>query len=169
VTEFEQIYRAYFNDVYLYLKRLTKNESIAEEITSETFFKAMQSLDGFRGDCEMRVWLCQIAKNCYLSYCKKKQRLVTLEETDTIPDPATPEDMDTWLAKKNDAMRIHFLLHTMPEPYKEVFMLRVFGELSFKQIGELFQKTENWACVTYHRAKRKITEKMEETHDGEEL
>ena len=65
VTEFEKIYRTYFNDVFLYIRRLSNNEQIAEEITSETFYKAMRSIDSFRGDCDIRVWLCQIAKNSY--------------------------------------------------------------------------------------------------------
>lgn len=162
MIEFEQIYRIYFKDVFLYIRRLTKNENIAEEITSEAFFKAMQHLSSFRGDCDIRVWLCQIAKNCYLSYLKKQQHLVDLEETDTSTEPAAPDDVEAEIINQNDAMRIHRFLHELPEPYKEVFMLRVLGELSFKQIGAIFQKTENWACVTYHRAKAKITEKMED-------
>ena len=74
MTDFEQIYNTYFNDVYLYILRLSGNEYIAEEITSDTFFKAMRSIDSFRGDCDVRVWLCQIAKNCYYSYIKNRAR-----------------------------------------------------------------------------------------------
>lgn len=157
MKEFEQIYRACFKDVFLYLRRLSKNEDIAGEITSETFFKAMQSLNTFRGDCDVRVWLCQIAKNCYFSYLKKQQRLTGMEDIDI----AAPDDIEDRLVKQSDAMQIHLLLHKLPEPYKEVFMLRVFGELSFKQIAGIFQKTENWACVTYHRARKKILGQME--------
>ena len=76
MAEFEQIYKAYFNDVVLYIKSLSQNESVAEEITSETFFKAMRSVDDFRGDCDIRVWLCQIAKNCFYSYLKKNTLLL---------------------------------------------------------------------------------------------
>lgn len=157
MKEFEQIYRACFKDVFLYLRRLSKNEDIAGEITSETFFKAMQSLNTFRGDCDVRVWLCQIAKNCYFSYLKKQQRLTGMEDIDI----AAPDDIEDRLVKQSDAMQIHLLLHKLPEPYKEVFMLRVFGELSFKQIAGIFPKTENWACVTYHRARKKILGQME--------
>lgn len=162
MIEFEQIYRTYFKDVFLYIRRLAKDESIAEEITSEAFFKAMHSLHSFRGDCEIRVWLCQIAKNCYLSYRKKQQHFIDLDESDTSPDIAAPDDVEAEIIKQNDTMQIHRFLHELPEPYKEVFMLRVLGELSFKQIGAIFHKTENWACVTYHRAKTKIAEKMED-------
>lgn len=166
MAEFERIYRACFQDVNLYLRRLTGDASLAEELTSETFFKAMQALDGFRGDCDVRVWLCQIAKNCYFSYQKKQRHSVPLPETDV---PAPTEGLETALLRQDEAMRIHVLLHDLAEPYKEVFMLRVFGELGFQQIGTLFGKTANWACVTYHRAKAKIAEKMEETSDGKKL
>ncbi|WP_276950150.1 RNA polymerase sigma factor [Acetatifactor muris] len=165
MTEFEQIYQTYFKDVYLYLRRLSNNENLAEEITSETFFKAMQSLSSFRGECDIRVWLCQIAKNCYFSYMKKQQRYTEMEDMDTVLEMASSEDIEAWFEKESDAMQIHSLLHKLPEPYKEVFMLRIFGELSFKQIAGIFQKTENWACVTFHRAKQKILEKMEENYE----
>ena len=159
LEEFEKIYRRYFNDVFLFLKKLSKDESIAEEITSETFFKAMRSINHFRGETDVRVWLCQIAKNAYFSYLKKQQRIETIEDND-FPD--NQETIEEQISKQYDAMQIHLLLHKLAEPYKEVFMLRVFGELSFKQIADIFQKTENWACVTYHRAKKKIVMQMED-------
>ena len=156
--EFEKIYMRYFNDVFLFLKKLSKDESIAEEITSETFFKAMRSIDTFRGDTDIRVWLCQIAKNCYFSYLKRQQRFVDITDIEFADSIGTIEEQ---ILNRSDVMQIHLLLHNLDEPYKEVFMLRVFGELSFKQIAKIFQKTDNWACVTYHRAKNKILEQME--------
>lgn len=156
--EFEKIYVRYFNDVFLFLKKLSKDESIAEEITSETFFKAMRSVDTFRGETDIRVWLCQIAKNCYFSYLKKQQKIIDIDEVECTDSKSTIEEQ---ILNQSDAMRIHHLLHDLAEPYKEVFMLRVFGELSFKQIADIFQKTDNWACVTYHRARNKILSQME--------
>ncbi len=156
--EFEKIYRMYFNDVFLFLKKLSKDESIAEEITSETFFKAMRSIDNFHGKTEVRVWLCQIAKNCYFSYLKKQQRIENIDDMDLLD---TQDPIEERMSKQYDAKQIHLLLHNLAEPYKEVFMLRVFGELSFKQIADIFQKTDNWACVTYHRARNKILTQME--------
>lgn len=156
--EFEKIYIRYFNDVFLFLKKLSKDESIAEEITSETFFKAMRSIDTFRGETDIRVWLCQIAKNCYFSHIKKQQRIVDI---DTVELSDNKNAIEEQILNRSDAMRIHRLLHDLAEPYKEVFMLRVFGELSFKQIADIFQKTDNWACVTYHRARNKILSQME--------
>lgn len=156
--EFEKIYIRYFNDVFLFLKKLSKDESIAEEITSETFFKAMRSIDTFRGETDIRVWLCQIAKNCYFSHLKKQQKIIDIDEVEFTDNKSTIEEQ---ILNQSDAMQIHRLLHDLAEPYKEVFMLRVFGELSFKQIADIFQKTDNWACVTYHRARNKILSQME--------
>lgn len=165
MTRFERIYETYFNDVFHYIRRLSKNESIAEEITSETFFKAMKSLDSFRGDCDIFVWLCQIAKNTYYSYLKKNRNLVELEALETAELADGAEAIEDTLSRKSDAREIYTLLHELPEPYKEVFMLRVMGELSFREIGAVFGKTDNWACVTYHRAKRKITQRLEGEKD----
>lgn len=160
--EFGKIYIRYFQDVFLFLKKLSKNESVAEEITSETFFKAMRSINQFRGETDVRVWLCQIAKNCYFSYLKKQRRIAHLENIDDVDFPDSQDAMEEQILKQHDAMQIHRLLHHLAEPYKEVFMLRVFGELSFGQIADIFQKTDNWACVTYHRARNKIWMQMED-------
>ena len=167
MTDFERIYHTYFKDVYLYILRLSGNEHIAEEITSDTFFKAMRSVGSFRGDCDVRVWLCQIAKNCYYSYEKKSRKAERVDEDAIrdVPDPApsVAEEM----AKRDEIERIERVLHGIREPYKEVFMWRVYAELSFKQIAEMFGKTENWACVTYHRARKMIKEGLEgEDHEN---
>lgn len=154
MKRFEEIYEAYFSDVYKYLRGLTANEHLAEELTSDTFFKAMKSIDSFRGDCDVRVWLCQIAKNTYFSYFKKQKNVEALEDNESIA--IQQDDIENMLVDKQLAFKIHQKLHEMKDPYKEVFSLRVFGELSFKQIAELFGKSEHWACVTFHRAKEMI-------------
>ena len=156
--EFEQIYTTYFRDVYLYICKLSNNEHIAEEITSETFFKAMKSIDNFRGDCDIRVWLCQIAKNCYYSYIKKANRTECIDNVEIAEQGVSFEEQ---LFRHDTAMQIQKILHDVPEPYKEVFMWRVYAELSFKQIGQIFGKSENWACVTYHRTRNMLKEKLE--------
>lgn len=162
MTEFETIYRTYFDDVYRYIRRLSGDESIAEEITAETFFKAMRSVGGFRGGCDIRVWLCQIAKNCYFSYCKKRARTEQWDEAALLELPSEAATAEELCIGRDEAARIRAVLHTLPEPYKEVFLWRVFAELSFAQIGQLFGKTDNWACVTYHRAKGMIQKRLEE-------
>ena len=161
MTEFEEIYRTYFNDVYLYIRRLSGDEVLSEEITSEAFFKAMRSIGSFRGDCDTRVWLCQIAKNCYFTYLKKgrAESIDNVELPELLSEESTIEEQ---CIKHEEAARIRAVLHNMSEPYKEVFMWRVFAELSFKQIGQIFGKSENWACVTYHRAKTMIKSRLED-------
>lgn len=161
VTEFEKVYRTYFNDVFLYIRNLSHDEYIAEEITSDTFFKAMNSINSFRSDCDIRVWLCQIAKNCYFSYLKKAGRVDSIEDIDILNIPAQGKTLEEQFVQQEESAQIQKILHDLPEPYKEVFMWRIFAELSFKQIAQIFGKTENWACVTYHRARKMIKEKAE--------
>lgn len=156
--EFEEIYATYFSDVYMYIRRLSRDEHIAEEITSETFFKAISSIESFRGECDIRVWLCQIAKNCYFTYLKKTQRIDSIEDIEIAEQS---ENFEERFFQKDAAMQIQKVLHDIPDPYKEVFMWRVFAEMSFKQIGQIFHKSENWACVTYHRARKMIKERLE--------
>ena len=156
-TDFEEIYNRYFKDVYRYMLSLSKNESIAEEITQETFYKALNSIDTFNGSCKIYVWLCQIAKNTYLSWIKKEKRF----DPDACPDEKTSGGgFEQRLFDQESLFEIHKCLHALEEPYKEVFSLRMFGELSFAQIASLFGKTESWARVTYHRARLKIKEDL---------
>jgi len=147
--------------VFRYIRRLSGNEHIAEEITVDTFFKAMNSIDSFRGDCDIRVWLCQIAKNSYLSYLKKSGRIDNIEDAELLNIADPNETVEEKFVRYDEAVQVQKALHNIPNPYKEVFMWRVFAELSFKQIGQIFGKSENWACVTYHRARNKIKERLE--------
>ena len=158
----EELYQLYFKDVYLYVLALSKEEVVAEDITQETFFKAMKSIGAFKGECDIRVWLCQIAKNTYYTYCKKQKRFVPAEEVEEEIQER-PVSIERRFEDKEQALNIHKVLHTLEEPYKEVFQLRVFGELSFRDIGEIFGKTESWSRVTFYRAKNKLVKKMEES------
>ena len=160
--EFEQIYRAYFQAVYHYVRQLSGDAHVAEEITSETFFKAMRSIGDFRGECDMRVWLCQIAKNTYYAYVKKNGKTASIDSAELYELADSDASVEEQVGTRDEATRIRVALHALPAPYKEVFMWRVFGELSFKEIGALFGKTDNWACVTYHRARKMIQEGLEE-------
>ncbi len=166
MADFEQIYKDYFRSVFLYVRRLSGgDERLAEDITSEAFFRALRSIDSFRGDCDIRVWLCQIAKNCYYTHLKQSHR--TEPTADMEPLISEAEELpDEILLRSENVRQIKNLLHELPDPYKEVFMWRTLGEMCFKEIGELFHKTENWACVTYHRARKLIQKGMEA--DGNE-
>ena len=169
VMEFEQIYNKYFKSVYHYIRKLSGDEHVAEEITSETFLKAMKSIGDFRGECDMRVWICQIAKNTYYSYLRKSKKIASVDETElqNIVDPNA--FIEERIGIQDETQQIRKILHTIPEPYKEVFMWRVFGELSFKEIGGLYNKTDNWACVTYHRARKMIQSRLEEINNGKRV
>ena len=154
MTDFQEVYDLYFQDVYKYSLSLCRDPALAEEITQETFFKALKSIGSFRGQCRLYVWLCQIAKNTYFTHCRKQSGLAP------EPEWAAGESLEERLLQKEAAFEIHQVLHGLPEPYKEVFSLRVFGQLPFSTIGLLFSKTESWARVTYHRARMKIKEEL---------
>lgn len=160
MTEFETIYRTYFQDVFCYIRRLSGNEHIAEEITEETFYKALRSIDGFRGECDIRVWLCQIAKNCYYTYRKQSGQTAEPEALELLPAP--DESAEERLIRQEEVLQIQRILHTIPDPYREVFLWRVYAQLTYRQIGQIFEKSENWACVTYHRARNRIRERLKE-------
>ena len=161
--EFEELYNTYFMDVYRYVLRLSGDAHVAEEVTSDTFFKAIKAIHRFRGDCEVRVWLCQIAKNCYYSFVKRNGREESIDTTELLhlADSETP--VEERIVQKETAMRLQGLLHLLSEPSKEVFMWRTYADLSFKEIGQMFGKTDNWACVTYHRARTMLKQGLEES------
>ena len=115
-------------------------------------------MDGFKGECKFFVWVCQIAKNTLYTYLKKKKRLADFElETLEIE---SGENIENIVSDKEMALKIHEVLHILEEPYREVFWMRMFGELSFLEIAGIHKKTESWARVTYHRAKIKIKEEL---------
>ena len=158
----EELYRTYFDIVYRYIRSISQDGALAEEVTQETFFKALEKIDQFRGDCDVRVWLCQIAKNTLYDHLKKQKKQLLGDEKLEKAESADGELLEEKLAQRSQAMEIHKVLHRLSEPYKEVFSLRIFGELTFREIGMLFGKSENWARVTYYRARVKIREELEQ-------
>ncbi len=159
--DFDSVYQLYFSDVFYYLRSLSADRNTAEELTQETFFRALRAIDRFDGCKDIRAWLFTIAKHAYIDHCRRERRRAgeVLEETLPEPGPSFTEQ----LTDRDTAYRVHRLLHQMQEPYKEVFSLRVFGELPFDQIANLFGKSPSWARVTYYRAKQKLMEQMEES------
>lgn len=157
--DFDSIYQSYFKDVYFYIYGIARNESIAEEITQETFMKALKAIDGFDGRKDIKAWLFTIAKNTYYTYCKR-QKIYDGQPLDENTDVSEPAVIDR-IADEETAFLIHQFLHDMSEPYKEVFTLRVFGELSYERIGMLFGKSAGWARVIFYRAKRQINDYLE--------
>ncbi|WP_339162611.1 RNA polymerase sigma factor [Siminovitchia sp. FSL W7-1587] len=157
--DFEEIYREYFQEVYLFMKSLSHDEGVAEEMTQEAFFKALKAIEKFDGSKDIRAWLFTIAKNTYFSHYKKMKRQIN---SDFIDEPETGVQIVQHLMNEEEAFTVHQFLHSMDEPYKEVFSLRTFGELPFEKIGRLFGKSAGWARVTFYRARKKILEYMEE-------
>ena len=144
--DFDSIYTAYFKDVFMYLRSLSANADIAEEITQETFEKALKSIDRFDGKKDIRAWLFTIAKNSYYTYCKKQKHFVE-EVPECLPDTQTI--LTEQFQEEETVLQIHKFLHNMKEPYKEVFTLRVFGELPYEKIGAIFGKSSRpWMKIS---------------------
>ena len=155
----EKMYEAYYMRVYSYVVTISGSRELAEEITQETFCRAMTKSASFRREADEVTWLCTIAKNLF--YDEKRRQ----KKTGPIPEDieADGKSIEQIAADRDSSFRVHLALHALEEPYREIFELRVFGELSFLQIGTIFGKTENWARVTYHRARLKLQEKMSES------
>ncbi len=154
MQDFDEIYKSYYSQVFYYILEMCGSRDIAEEITQESFFRVLKKADTFRGDCSLKTWIIQIAKNTYFSYCKKK-RTESLEEKEQV---SCETDIETVITDKSTAIEVHMQLHRLADPYREVFWMRTFGELSFKEIGKIHGRTESWARVTYHRARLMIRE-----------
>lgn len=154
----EEIYEQYCNTVYKYLFCLTHNEDIAEDLTQETFAIAVKEINKFKGNCKVSVWLCQIAKHLWYKQLKKskKNESISLEELDEeIQAHETTEDI---ICKNEEKLKLFKDIQKLDEQSKEIIYLRMIGNLSFIEIGEILGKTPNWARVTYYRAKQKIKE-----------
>lgn len=166
--EFEDIYKRYYKDVYYFLLSMSSNPELSEELTQETFYRAFKNIHKFKRECKLSSWLCQIGKNTYLSWVKKQKHLVGMPPDAEGSAEAEVKEGDgrntpeTLCIRREEALSVYKVLHLLQEPYKEVFTLKTLGELSYREIGEIFGKGEGWARVTYHRAKLKIQERIKE-------
>ena len=158
--EFDEIYNLYAVDVYKFLLRLSQNENIATDILQDTMLKAIINIDKFKGECSMKTYLCTIAKNEYYNHLKKcENKNLSLNDYE---NSLYSESFENSVDDKSQAIHIHRILHTLDEPYKEIFTLRIFAELKFSEIAHIFGKSESWARVTFFRAKEKIIKIMKE-------
>ena len=155
MLDFEMVFRENNPFIFRFLMKLSGDVSLAEELTQETFFRAYMNLSALRNEEKVAVWLCQIAKNTYFAWFNEQKRKQPISQL--IPADSTP-DIAELFEEKELAGRAFSVLHALEEPYKEVFMLSVFGCLSLKDISAMFGKSESWARVTYYRAKQKIME-----------
>ncbi|GLC89487.1 RNA polymerase sigma factor [Lysinibacillus piscis] len=158
--ELTEIYEQYADSVFKYLMVLCSNKDVAEELTQETFYQAVRSIDNYNGECKMSVWLCQIAKHTYYKYVDKQ-----MKQPNQPPSLSYFPSAESHLIENENKLVLYRTIHLLDEPYKEIVLLRILGGLSFKEIGEIHRKSENWARVTYYRAKLKLRERG--IHDEE--
>ena len=147
----EEIYQQYAQTVYRYLFSLVRDPDLAEELTQETFYQAIRSIDRFDGSCKITTWLCAIAKNVLRTHRRKHPPTEAIEDQ-PLQTPSAEAEAISADAKLSLMRR----LHALPEPYREIIYLRSLGNLSFREIGELLGRSENWARVTFYRAKEKL-------------
>lgn len=158
MANFSIIYEQYVLKVYRFLLALTENETQAEELTQQTFYKALLHIDRFEERCSLYTWLCQIGKNEWFLECRRKKP-VSFETVGEMPDENSLEEN---LIQKEQLAAAKRSLLRLPEPYRDVLILRIYGDLPFAEIAASFQKSESWAKVTFLRGKEKLKKKMEE-------
>lgn len=151
MDDMEEIYRQHAQIVYRYLLSVTHDEHLSEELTQETFYQALRSIHRYRGECKLSTWLCQIAKHLWYKYLKKRRPDAPLDDT-ALPVPSAEGQ-----AIDRDSHRMLMRrIHELGEPAREVMYLRLAGDLSFREIGDILGRTETWARVTYYRGKEKL-------------
>ena len=156
MQDMEQIYEKYFETVNKYLFCLTHNSDISEELTQETFYRAVKNINKFKGNCKMSVWLCQIAKNLWYDELKKNKKSKNIEEEIFLIQSENEVERD--VISNDSKLRLYKKLQKLDKNTREVIYLRITGELSFKEIGDILNKTKNWARVTFYRGKQKLKE-----------
>lgn len=162
MEDLSEMYKSYAKEVKAFLILLTSNTDLAEELTQETFYQAVKSIHRYNGKCKLSVWLCQIAKHTYYNHLKKERKNKHLSVENILQMgldiPSNVDAPDVEIINRNTLISIHKKIHLLKEPYREIFLLRTSIDFSFKEIGEIFDKSENWARVTYYRAKLKLAE-----------
>ena len=157
MQDIEKIYEEYFKTVYKYLFCLTRNTDISEELTQETFYKAVKSINSFKGDCKISVWLCQIAKNLWYNEYKKNKKIKNINQNE-LEKIYSNENIENDIILNEEKIILYKKMQKLDEVTRNVILLRLTGDLSFKEIGIILNKTENWARVTFYRGKKKLKE-----------
>ena len=157
----DEIYRRHAKAVYAFLLAKTADSMLAEELTQETFYQAVKSIGSFKGESSVSTWLIGIANNVLRGYFRKqkKQAEEELPKTEIAARGGTAtEDI---VLRSMDTISLMQAMHRLAEPYREVLHLRLTADLSFKEIGQIMERTENWARVTYYRGKEKLLKGVE--------
>ena len=163
----EDLYEQHAKYVYRYLFSLCGEADLAEELTQETFCQALRRLDSFRGDCMPRVWLCAIGKRLWFAECRRRQRVAPLEEV-ALNRLAAPDDPATELETREERMALYRAIQQLDPETREVIYLRLAGEFSFREIGELLGRSEVWARVRFYRGKEELARNMGGGHHGKQ-
>ena len=156
MQDIKKIYEEYFETVNKYLFCLTKNYDIAEELTQETFYRAVKKIGTYKGECKISVWLCQIAKNLWYDECRKKKKII--DNDFNLFDVEAENKVEDQVISNDEKLTLYKRMQALDEKTREVIYLRITGELSFKEIGDILNKSENWARVTFYRGKLKLKE-----------
>ena len=157
MQDIEKIYEEYFETVNKYLFCLTHNNDISEELTQETFYKAVKRINTYKGECKMSVWLCQIAKNLWYDQCRKNKKIINTTDIDLF-NIESQDKVEEEVVSNDEKVSLYKKMQLLDDKTREVMYLRITGELSFKEIGVIMNKTENWARVTFYRGKSKLKE-----------
>ncbi len=158
-AKLEEVYKKYSKLIYNYIYSLCKNHDIAEDLTQETFYKAVMKINSFNNKCKMSTWLCQIAKNTWIDFLRKQKRKEIIS-VDNLEKFILEKSFENNIDDKEEIIRLYKHIHELDEDTREVFYLRIKGELSFKSIGEILNKSEAWARFTFYRGKLKLKEAM---------
>ena len=156
MQDIKEIYEEYFETVNKYLFCLTKNYDIAEELIQETFYRAVKKIGTYKGDCKISVWLCQIAKNLWYDQCRKNKKIISNEYE--LLDLKGEDSVEEQIISNDEKITLYKKMQKLDEKTREVIYLRITGELSFKEIGDILNKSETWARVTFYRGKQKMKE-----------
>ena len=157
--DMDSVYREYEKLVYRFLYSHTHDAEWSQELMQETFLRAINSISRYDGTCKLSVWLCQIAKHILYQELRKKKQIETVELVDCLTDDSAPNG-ETSILKQESKIELYREIHLLPEREREVVLYRITGELSFREIGEILGKSENWSRTVFYRAKQKIREEL---------
>lgn len=159
--DMDSVYQEYASLVYRFLYLYTRDAEWSKELMQETFLRAVSSITRYDGSCKLSVWLCQIAKHILYQELRKKKHMETVELTDYLSDDSAPEGENSVLNQENK-IELYQAVHHLCEPEREVVLYRITGELSFREIGAILGKSENWCRTVFYRAKQKIKKELNE-------
>lgn len=148
MEDMSRLYQQHAQTVYKFLLAQCRDAHLAEELTQETFYQAIRSVDRFNGSCKVPVWLCQIAKHLWYQHLRKHRR----EAAEGPPETVLPSAEEETLAQEGQ-LELLRKIHALSPDAREVVYLRSFGGLSFREIGDVCGRTETWARVTFYRSK----------------